>query len=612
MAKQKLSRKTTIPALGYKICACTTRAKIKPGCTVNVITEPTKASRLPAFVDSKNPLVELSSGSTRTKVILINRSSAPVHLAKGTVVGETFLANKVPKLLPISTHTTEGIMSSISTETSSDKTWILDKVDLSGTDTWTSSSKKKAKDLLVEYSDIFSQHEYDIGKTHLIKHEIRLEDNEEQTPIKGTYKRIPPHLIADVRTHLKEMEEIGMIRKSFSPWSNSIVLVKKSNGTLGYCIDLRKINSKTVKEAVKPQLHLEKLAGAKWFTTLGVKTGVWQVELTETSKPLTAFTVGPLGFFECERVPYGAVNTPATLQKLIESCLGDMSLNWCILYMDKLIIFEKDPEGILTQLQTVFQKIREAGLKIPPEDCTFFQKQIKYQEYLISEEGIAIDPEKIRIIQQWPQPKTLHDLRQFIHFVGCFRRFIHKYSTIVKPLTNILEKLSTNTSGKQMVLTLSDIEQLSFEQLKEALQNPPVLGFADYKKPFILHTDSSGTGLGAVLYQKDHKQKLRVISYASRSLTQAEQLFPAHKLEFLALKWAVTSKFKEYLYGTQQPFEVYTDNNPLTYVLSSAKLDATTQRWIADLASYDFSIHYRSGQHNTDADVLSRLDPISK
>ena len=607
LGKTKLSKKTTIPALGYKICSCTTKARIQPGYTASVITEPTKASKLPACIDSKNPLVELSSGSTRTRVILINRSSAPVHLAKGTVVGETFLANKVPKLLPQSTHlpeSVEGIVGSTQVQ----KDWILDRVDLSGTDTWTPSLRKKASNLLVEYSDIFSQHEYDLGKTNLIKHEIKLEDNEDQTPIKGTYKRIPPHLIDDVRKHLEEMEEIGMIRKSFSPWSNSIVLVKKADGTLGYCIDLRKINTKTVKEAVKPSQHLEKLSGAKWFTTLGVKAGVWQVELTETSKPLTAFTVGPLGFFECERVPYGAVNTPATLQKLMESCLGDMNLNWCILYLDKLIVFEKDPEGILTQLQAVFQKLREAGLKIPPEECTFFQKQIKFQEYLISEDGIAIDPEKVRIIQQWPKPKTLFDLKQFMHFVGCFRRFIHKYSAVAKPLTDILEELGTHTSGKQIELNLSDTEQLSYEQLKEALKSPPVLGFADYKKPFILHTDSSGTGLGAVLYQRDHKQKLRVISYASRSLTQAEQLFPAHKLEFLALKWAITSKFKDYLYGTQQPFEVYTDNNPLTYVLISAKLDATTQRWIADLASYNFSIHYKSGKHNVEADILSRLD----
>ena len=135
--------------------------------------------------------------------------------------------------------------------------------------------------------------------------------------------------------------------------------------------------------------------------------------------------------------------------------------------------------------------------------------------------------------------------------------------------------------------------------------NAPILAFPDYKLPFILHTDNSTEGLGAVLYQKQDG-KLRVIAYASRSVTKTESNYPTHKLEFLALKWAICEKFHEYLYGST-PFEVYTDNNPLTYVLTTAKLDACGQRWVAKLANYNFTIQYKSGQSNVEADALSRI-----
>ena len=147
--------------------------------------------------------------------------------------------------------------------------------------------------------------------------------------------------------------------------------------------------------------------------------------------------------------------------------------------------------------------------------------------------------------------------------------------------------------------------QEAFEALKEYCCTTPVLAYADYKKPFRLHTDASDLGSGEVLYQQDENGKNRVIAYASRTLSQAEKNYPAHKLEFLALKWAVTSRFHEYLYGEE--FTVYTDNNPLTYVLTSAKLDATGQRWIAALANYNFSLQYKSGKTNIEADALSRI-----
>ena len=220
---------------------------------------------------------------------------------------------------------------------------------------------------------------------------------------------------------------------------------------------------------------------------------------------------------------------------------------------------------------------------------------------------MATSPKKIEAVTKWPVPQTVYDVRSFLGFVGYYRRFIRDFSKISKPIREVIIGLENQSKrvAKKTLINWSEAAQSAFEVLKELCVNAPILAFPDYKLPFILHTDSSTEGLGAVLYQKQ-EGKLRVIAYASRSVTRTESNYPTHKLEFLALKWAICEKFHEYLYGST-PFEVYTDNNPLTYVLTTAKLDACGQRWVAKLANYNFTIQYRSGQSNVEADALSRI-----
>ena len=402
------------------------------------------------------------------------------------------------------------------------------------------------------------------------------------------------------------MVEIGAIRKSNSPWASAVVLVRKKDGSLRFCIDLRHLNNRTIKDAYSlPRIEetLDCLNGAKIFTSLDLKSGYWQVEMEEESKPLTAFTVGPLGFFECKRMPFGLTNAPATFQRLMESCLGDLHLNWCIIYLDDIIVFSETPGEHVKRLQGVFQKLAAAGLKLKPSKCEFFKKRIIYLGHVVSEKGIEVDPKKTEAVRKWPVPKTVTDVRSFLGFTNQYRKFIPKYAHVAGPLNELVS--GDNSKKKKKEVQWNPECQAAFEALKEHCCTTPVLAYANYKKPFRLHTDASDLGLGAVLYQQDEDGKNRVIAYASRTLNQAEKNYPAHKLEFLALKWAVTSRFHEYLYGGE--FAVYTNNNPLTYVLTSAKLGATGQRWIAALANYNFSLHYRSGKTNIEADALSRI-----
>ena len=212
---------------------------------------------------------------------------------------------------------------------------------------------------------------------------------------------MPCHLYEEVQKHLKEMVEIGAIRKSNSPWASAIVLVRKKDGSLRFCIDLRHLNNRTIKDAYSlPRIEetLDCLNEAEIFTSLDLKSGYWQVEMEEESKPLTAFTVGPLSFFECERMPFGLTNAPATFQRLMESCLGDLYLNWCIIYLDDIIVFSETPQEHIKRLHGVFQKLASAGLKLKPSKCEFFKKKITYLGHVVLEKGIEVDPKKTEAV----------------------------------------------------------------------------------------------------------------------------------------------------------------------------------------------------------------------
>ena len=299
----------------------------------------------------------------------------------------------------------------------------------------------------------------------------------------------------------------------------------------------------------------------------------------------------------------------------MSDCLGPLNHSICEIFLDDVIIFSETFEQHIDRLTQVFQCFRNCNLKLSPKKCHLFRSKVKYVGHIVSVDGIHTDPDKISRIQSWPIPTNINELRVYLGFAGYYRRFVRNFSKIAKPLNDLLggkvQKSKRKGKTKRIVHSewkWGDSEQKAFDELRYYLTSPPILSYPDYSKPFILHTDASIAGLGSVLYQvTDGKE--HVIAYASRGLTKAERNYHSHKLEFLALKWAVTQKFHDYLYGSN--FVVYTDNNPLTYILTSAKLDATGHRWVAALAAYNFSLKYRSGKENSDADALSRLPGLS-
>ena len=225
-------------------------------------------------------------------------------------------------------------------------------------------------------------------------------------------------------------------------------------------------------------------------------------------------------------MPFGLTNAPATFQHLMENCLGDLHLNWCIIYLDDIIVYSKTPEEHLQRFEVVFEKISEAGLKLKPNKCEFFKSEITYLGHVVSNRGIATDPKKIRAIQQWPRPTTVTEVHKFTGLTNYYRKFVHGYAKVARPLH---DSVSGKNAKKRSVVEWTEDCERSFNQLKKLCSNTPVLAYPDYKQKFKLYTDASENGLGAVLTQIKEDGLERPVAYASRTLSKSERNYDAHK-----------------------------------------------------------------------------------
>ena len=488
---------------------------------------------------------------------------------------------------------------------------LLEKLDLTGLEAWPKDQVEKAHSLLKEYHDIFSLEKCDMGHTKAAKHKIVLKDAD-TPPFKERFHRISPPQLDEVHTHLKMMLDAGVIWPSNSPWSNAVVLVRKKDGSLHFCIDFRKLNSLTVKDSY-PLPHicetLESLSGAAHYSTFDMSSGFWQVPMDEESKQYTTFTLGSMGLYECESTPFGLCNAPPTFQRLMLNCLGELNLTYCLIYLDDVIIFSRTEEEHLERMCVVFNCLREHGLKLKPSKCDMFKTEINYLAHHVSKKGVLPSKKNLEAIAECPPPDTYTKVKSFVGLMGYYRHFIKGFANIATPLYDLTSR--ENKDKKSEHLDLPPEARGAFDHLKAACLQAPILSFPNFSKPFLLEMDASGKGLGAVLSQKQSNGRYHPIAYASHIMNETEQRYHSNKQEFLALEWAVTKQFHEYLSlyrKNRKEFVVCTDNNPLTYIFSTANLDAAGQRWVAHLSSYNFTLEYQKGKDNTVADFLSHMD----
>ena len=587
-----------------------------------VLYEPTQNTVTDQLSLGEGLLEVRSTRQPYVKVPISNHSEHEIILPKRTTLGTIqhvtkILETDVPE--PQSTNVTaKKTTAEVNNITSSPGPWIP-PVDISHL---SSEQQQMVTTVLQEEAGAFARDSGDVGCIPSLQMEIRLKDD---IPVQKAYASIPKPLYREVKEYIQDLLVKGWIVKSRSPYAAPVICVRKKDGSLRLCVDYRLLNSKTVPDRHPlPRIQdlTDSLGGYNWFSILDQGKAYHQGFIAEGSRHLTAFTT-PWGLYEWVRMPFGLSNAPAAFQRSMEEMLDTLRDECCIPYLDDVLCFSKSFHEHVQVLRRVLQALQHHGVKLKPEKCELFREEVRYVGRLVSADGVRVDPKDIEAVQvlKNKRPQTVGEVRQLLGFLSYYRTYVQDFSRLAKPLYDLLKNKSDietappkpppgkKKSAQQSSRTPVDWRgehQRILEQLIDRLTEPPVLAYPDFTCPFTLHTDASQKGLGAVLYQKQDG-KMRVIGYGSRTLTPAEENYHLHsgKLEFLALKWAVCDKFRDYLFYAPH-FTIVTDNNPLTYVLSTAKLNAVGHRWVGQLADFNFNIIYRPGKSHIDADTLSR------
>ena len=386
----------------------------------------------------QNMYTELRKGSKKVVVVVQNHATYPQTLWKRTPVARAMPVQLLPETPEPGSP---PIPDKVCPDPQTPKLTIrqrcgklFDELDLSGLDSWAPKLADKAHWLLAKYHDVFSLEPMELGCTHLTEHTIKVTDN---TPFKEHFRQIPLPMVEEVRNHLKEMLESGAIRPSQSAWCNAVVLVRKKDSGLCFCIDFQHLNAHTKKDSYPlPQIQevLESLVGVSHFSCLDLKSGFWQIRMDEVSKQYTAFTVGNLGFFKCNRMPFGVCNVPATFQRLMQNCMGELNFIYCLIYLDDLIVFSWTAEEHLHHLCVVFDCLQEYNLKLKPSKCSLFREEINYLAHKVSKAGIQPSNINVKAIAEYAPLQTYTEIRAFLGLVGHYRCFIKGFAQIAQPL----------------------------------------------------------------------------------------------------------------------------------------------------------------------------------
>jgi hypothetical protein len=299
--------------------------------------------------------------------------------------------------------------------------------------------KASLSSLLCMYKDIFARDDMDLGRTDKVMHTI---DTGDAKPIRQRPRRVPMHLQKEAKEQVEKLLQNGLIEPSTSPWASPVVLVKKKDGSWRHCIDYRALNNVTKKDAYSlPNISqtFDSLQGAKWFSTLDFCSGYLQVEVDPRDREKTAFVTRE-GLWQYRVMPFGLCNAVSTYERLMEHIFSGLVFDAMLIYIDDLIVFAKSWEEELQRLELVFQRIRDAKLKLKPKKCSLFQKEVLFLGHIVNEEGIATDESKIEAVKNWPIPKTVSECRSFLGFCSYYRKFIKDFSSIASPISHLTKK----------------------------------------------------------------------------------------------------------------------------------------------------------------------------
>ena len=442
-----------------------------------------------------------------------------------------------------------------------------------------------------EFPEVFSDLP---GRTTECKLSI---DTGDAAPRRSHPYRVPNKLKEGVRAEVEKLVEMGIVVPSTSPWASPVVPVPKGDGTVRVCVDYRKLNEVTTADPYYMTTMdeiLERVGGSKVVSKIDLAKGFYQVEVEPLSQEKTAF-VSPYGKFEFTRMPFGLKNAPATFQRLMEVVLGDC-YHCSAPYIDDVVVFSSSGEEHVEHLRLVLERMRKFGLTLKESKCQFGREKLEYLGHVIGGGELAVPAHRAAAMADYKQPQTKRQLRSFLGAASYYRQFVQGYAR----LSSVLTPMTTKSAPCVVCWTVEGLE--AFTRLKVSLVDVCVLTVPTQQDNFVLHTDASGRGIGATLNVVRGDKKLPV-AYYSKQLQGAQHHYSATELEGLAMFRAI-NYFAHYLYGTR--FEVVTDHKALVSLLHSRVLNRRLHGWVLQLLEFDFTVMYRPGQENGDADALSR------
>ena len=457
--------------------------------------------------------------------------------------------------------------------------------------------------LLVDYADVFAAHEADIGRTTLIEHDV---DTGDARPVAQAVRRQSPDEHRAMVDIVETLYRCGIIQPSNSQWAANIRMAKKKDGKWRMCIDYRDLNKRTVITDPYPLPRidslLDTLGRGKVFCALDLISGYHQVPMSRRAQEKSAFITPHMSpsHWEYKYMPFGLTGAPATFQRLVDTMLRGVQYDCVLAYLDDIIVIGEDVGECRRNLAGVLERIRRANLKLKPSKCELFKTEISYLGHIVSANGVATDPKKIKAVQEWAVPLYVTDVRGFLGFCNYYRRFIKDYITLTRPLNGLLCKDSDRVWRAH--------HTKAFKALKEALTAAPLLALPRDGEPFFLDTDASSYGIGGVLSQTQTmdtgNREERPIAYHGRLLLPREMRYCARRRELLAIVEMV-QYFRCYLSGVH--FTIRTDHDSLKGVKQLDKLTGQMARWIEYLEGFRFTIVVRPGREHDNADFLSRM-----
>lgn len=453
--------------------------------------------------------------------------------------------------------------------------------------------KQQLVRLLNEYRDCFAQNMNELGCAKTVCMEIRLNEDKPFTYRPYKLARTEQETVRDIIT---ELLRSNIIRESDSDYCSPILLVKKKNGEQRMCVDFRKLNSLTIKDNHPlPRIddQIDKLQGSLYFTSLDLRAGYYQIPLTEQAKRYTSF-VTPLGQYEFNRMPFGLTNAPRVFQRFMNRILGAFRDSAAV-YLDDVLLHSRTVDDAINCLRQVLNLLRREGLTLNLAKCSFLMTTVNFLGFDVGNGQIRPNKSKINAVQEFPTPKSLHQVRQFLGLTGYFRQFVRNYAVIARPLTALIRK--------NVPWHWEHAQEEAFRQLRDTLVSRPVLALFDPALPTEVHCDASSLGLAGILLQLHPDDQLHSVAYFSRQTLDSEKKYHSYELETLAVVETL-KKFRSYLLGIV--FTVVTDCNSLKATHSKKHILPRIARWWMQLLEFTFNIKYRPGERMKHVDALSR------